>query len=156
GGLAALWLTVAWFSKRPDLFVAFQTALVLAVLFGVLAWVEGQPWVHSRADLLTDPRSWQAYGVGLAGFCLLGMAARIGLRSPAPAQALVECDWPPLARLLLLVLVVGLGASVVCGLAPDVVEELWPAHLAWQAADTQLHVLILGPGAWWLLGALAV
>src|SRR5262249_32123376 len=128
-------------------------ASILAVLFGVLAWVEWQPWVSTPADLVRDPRCWQAYGIGLAGFCLLGMAARLRLRSHAQAQALLESDWPQLDRLRLGLLVLGLAVSVVWGIMPDLASELFPGPAAGQ---TPARVAALGLGAWLLLAVLAV
>src|SRR5262249_42012319 len=73
--LAAVWLAVAWVERRPGLFAAFQAALSVAVVHGVTAWVEGQPWGGDYPDALWDPRSLQAYGVALAGLGLLWVAA---------------------------------------------------------------------------------
>jgi hypothetical protein len=78
--LAGLWLALAIVERRPEWFTAFEAALTAAVLFGVSAWLDKQPWVvgHYPGGWF-DPRSLQAYGIGLGVLGLLGAAARLAL-----------------------------------------------------------------------------
>jgi hypothetical protein len=157
GWLAALWLVMAWIDRRPVLFAAFEAAVSAAVLFAVTAWLEGRPWLQgSDAAGFADPRSLQAYGIALAGLGLAGVVGRLALRSRPDAQELFGADWPAGYRLALgALLVLGQFGLAVWGITPGVVEELTPAGtgaLAWPAQ----HVHAYGPGAWVLLGALAV
>jgi hypothetical protein len=142
--LALLWLAVAWLRVRADFFSASQIALALAVVYSTAAWLEGQTWFAEsplgHAARLIDPRSLQAFGIGLGLLSLVWVAARIALRRRAAAQALLEPGWPAVDRVTLAGLVVGhwLLASLV--LFPDVAAEflvgsgleplsLWPPAL---------------------------
>jgi hypothetical protein len=155
--LAAVWLVLAWWEGRPDLFAAFQAALSVAVGLGVTSWLEGQEWVGARLDPLLDPRSLHAYGVGLAGLGLAWAAARLGLRGSARARALLEpWSWPALDRVVSGTLILGQLGLAVWGGLPDVLRELTPAGLPVpDAAWPPEYVHALGPGAWVVLALLA-
>ena len=154
--LSAIWLVVAWAWRSPALFAAFQSGLGVAVLYGVTSWLEGQDWVAAVGmHGLLDPRSLQAYGIGLAVLCgaWLGVQA-IGRRWPR-WQELAD-ETPVLERMLPAALVVTQLFLALGGIAPAVARELtaFPARpiLTVAPADS-MHAY--GPGAWALLGALA-
>src|SRR5207249_3014074 len=107
GWLALLWLAVAVRQSRPVLFAAFQVALTLAVCHGVTAWLELQPGVTAGQPLLEDPRSLQAYGVGLGVLSVLWLVARLSLRSNLLARSLLEPGWVAVDRVVFAGLVVG-------------------------------------------------
>jgi hypothetical protein len=153
-GIAGIWLVLAWRTRQPLLFAAFQVALAGAMLLGTVSALQTQAWFTNDANgLLGDVRSWQAYGVGLSGLALAMTAARFGLRKNERAWALVEPgshDLLPVDRLLLIGLVVLAIIVTVSGVAPGVVEELTPTAVT----ATPLHVQ--GPLSWCWLGLLAL
>jgi hypothetical protein len=154
--LAAVWLVIACTERWPGLFTAFQAALSVAVLYAVTAWLQGQGVVQRYpADLFT-PRSLQAYGVGLAGLGLLWVLARIAARSHAGAAVLLEPEWPALDRVVLGGLVIGQAILAVWGVWPGMVRELTPASIRVKLTWIPTQSDAWGPGAWILLGALAV
>ena len=57
--------------RAPHYGLDVQAALSVAVVYAVTDWLEGQAWVSTTyPDGLFDPRSLQAYGVGLAVLAL--------------------------------------------------------------------------------------
>src|SRR5262249_53479122 len=156
GWLAVLWLVFAWVGRLPGLFLAFQIALSGSVCLAVAAWLERQPWVLVPLDLLSDPRSLQAYGVGLAWLCLLWVLARLRLRSHERAPELLQSAWPAADRVTVVLLVLGLLGSVVWGVLPDVLYELTPASWLAASSATAAQLDATGPGAWLLLGSLVL
>jgi hypothetical protein len=160
--LAGLWLVMAVERRRPVLLTAFQAVLVVAVLFGVTAWLEMRglaPEIWNLFDGSWDPRIWQAYGVGLALLSLLWTVARIGLDSSENAQQLLNPGWPAVDRLVLGALVIGQALLAVRCVVPGIVEELWGAaqasNLPLQIAGS-LNAQAFGSRAWLLLGLTAV
>jgi hypothetical protein len=154
--LAALWTVVAWSHRWRWLLAASQLASILAVVFGVMAWLTGQDWMHDHVSGIWDPRSLQAFGVGLALLCGFWTAARIGLQRQQTAQLLLLPDWPGVDRVLLGVLVVAQLGLVDWAVLREVVVELTPRGVApllewWPAASAEA----LGPGGLVLLGTLA-
>jgi len=148
--LSAIWFGIALTNRRPGSFALFQGVLTLTVIFGVTAWLELQPWLAGRqlAQYL-DPRSLQAYGIGLAGLSLLWIVIRLALRSRALAQALLEPPWPGVDRVVLGIVVLGQLALAVHGIFQGLKIEL--GGLA--AGSVPLY--LYGPGAWALLALLA-
>ncbi|HEY7315789.1 MAG TPA: hypothetical protein VH643_41045 [Gemmataceae bacterium] len=146
--LAVLWLLVAGMRRSPGWFTAFQAALCMAVVFAVRAWLPAQEGF--------DPRGLQVYGIalGLLGFAWI--AARMALSSSARVRELWEAPWPSLDRVILGTLVIGQFALALWGVAPGTFDELTPAGyvalLTWPSTTAHAH----GPGAWILLGILAV
>jgi hypothetical protein len=69
--LAGLWLVMAVEGRQRILFTAFQLVLLVAVIFGVTAWLETQGFSGSLNDSSWDARIWQSYGIGLALLSLL-------------------------------------------------------------------------------------
>src|SRR5439155_3468597 len=131
------------------------------VLFGVTAWLNRQPWVVAYPGDLTDPRSLQAYGIGLGVLGILWIAARLTLRWNATAtyllKPLLEPPWPTVDRAVMGCLVPGLLMMAVYGLMPGMIGELAPVGEImdmpdWSAAAGHAH----GLGAWLLLATLAV
>jgi hypothetical protein len=148
-----VWLVLAWHWRHPLLFAAFQAALAAATLFGSVRALQTQPWFADNAmSLLGDVRSWQAYGVGLAGLALAWTAARFALRKSERLWYLVESSWvgfPPPDRLLLAGLVVLAGLVTFFGVVPGPGQELTPS------AVTPTPLNVHGPLAWCWLGLLA-
>ncbi len=156
--LAFLWLTISCFKRWSILFALSQTASCIALLFAITAWLDRQPWVIGHRDGLMDPRSLQAYGIGLALFCLLLAAARMGLKSNPGAQALLNPNFHVPDRIVLAVVIGGYALLSFNGAVPSVLEEL---SIVTRAASIQQEILawrtqVGGLGAWLLLGMLAV
>jgi hypothetical protein len=151
--LAVVWLVLAWLWRARWLFAAFQAVVTAAVLCGITAWLDGQAWGwEQNPSWLFDPRSLQAYGIGLAGLSLAWNGARYLLRSNAEARALLQAGWPGVDWVGLAVAVPGLLLLTAWGIWPDLLTELAPRTLGqfpWPA--TYVHAT--GPGAWALLGA---
>jgi hypothetical protein len=147
-GILALELNVRW--RRQALLVTGQLLLALAVLFGVTWGLAGRPWVGADAAGLTDPRSLQAYGIGLSALTLVWVLLRVAGRSIAVASSLTEGDEPPLHRVLLAGLVVLALGLAVWSVFPGVIAELKPGV---PLAVTEPYVHGYGPGGWLLLAA---
>src|SRR5262249_21675328 len=64
--IALCWLVLALQAGSAVLFSAFQAALTVSVVFGVVAGVQLQPWATSRRLAWLDPWSLQAQGIALA------------------------------------------------------------------------------------------
>ena len=153
--LGILWLRQAWVRRSPGWFAAFQAALSAAVLFAVTAWLGGRPWVGPDAAGLFDPRSLQAYGVGLAALGLFWVVARGALCPwPAASSRFGLGGWT-LDRVVLVGLVVGQLVLAAAGVAPGVVAELTPGRLAAAPLGPVVLAHAYGTGAWVLLGVLA-
>ena len=105
-----------------------------------------------------DPRSLQAYGIGLALVCLLWVAVRIGLQSNPRAQALLNPGFYALDRIVLAVLVCGYTLLSLNGAIPSVLEELsvFTPDVRIQQAILEWRTQVGGPGGWALLGILAI
>jgi hypothetical protein len=159
--LAALWLGIALVRRWPVLFTAFQAVLSLAVMFATAAWLEQQDWfldLPGWIDRWGDPRSLQAFGLGLGGLSLLWVGTRIGLQSNETARPFLAPGWPGVDRLVLVFLVAGQLALAILGILPAVANELSGGDLgevlsAWPAAI--LPYAHRG-GAWTLLALLAI
>lgn len=156
--LAAIWLVVSWSYRLPHLYTGFQLVSILTVVFAVTSWLEGQGWVidNWEADLL-DPRSLQAYGVGLALLCWAWVLARIALQRNRVAKELLlpssqAVDWLLLGFLLLAQL--GLADWAILR---EVVWELTPGGMELQLDYwPEVALQVYGRGAWILLGLLAL
>jgi hypothetical protein len=160
--LSAAWLVISVVRRWPALFSAFQAVLSLAVLFATTAWLDGQVWFvgHPEGPLVRwwDPRTLQAYGIGLAGLSLLWVAVRLVLRSHALAQGLLEPGWPMVDRVVPTLVIAGQLLLAVWGVLPALANELAPvgtteATALWPPA---LRAFTHGSGAWALLGLLAL
>ncbi|HEV3263193.1 MAG TPA: hypothetical protein VG013_40535 [Gemmataceae bacterium] len=155
--LAGVWLALSWADSRPRLFGAGQAALCLAVLFGITAWLETQPWFFNHTvDLgkrLGDPRTLQAYCAGLALLSLLWMTARMLLRSNSWANRLLEPGWPAVDRLTLAVLVILQSVLAVAAAWPAISAEFSVVGGALNGAPWPPALLsyCFGPGAWLVL-----
>jgi hypothetical protein len=158
--LAVLWLIASFERGWPVLFTACKVVLVLAVLFGTTAWLESQPWFLDSPDgtRYFDPRSLQAYGIGLGGFCLLWMVVRIGLQSNQRVLELLDPTWFPVDRLVLAGLVVGQAGLAVLGVLPGTIHELLGANAAAQVAlwPAEIMPFAYGSGAWVLLALVGI
>lgn len=155
--LAAFWLAVAWAERWPIVFSAFQAAIFLAMGFAATAWLEGRGWVSGTyPDGLWDPRSLQAYGIGLGALSLVWVGLRTGLPRTSVIGDMLEPKWPAVDRLVLGFLLIGQLALAVYGIAPGVGEELTPAGaMPHYFIGTANHIHGYGPGAWALIALLA-
>ncbi len=147
--LAVLWLVVAGVRHSPAWFTAFQAALSMALVLAVTAFLpEQQDWF--------DPRSLQAYGVGLGLLGLAWIVARAGLSSRPRVRELWQAPWPSLDRMVLGGLIVAQLALALWGISPGANGELIPAgsvsSIAWPATAAHAY----GTGAWLLLGVLGI
>jgi hypothetical protein len=146
--LAAVWLCVAVLRRSPAWFSAFQMAVSGAVVLAVRALLPEFEWF--------DPRSLQAYGIGLGLLGLGWIAARMALSRNARVRELWDASGPALDRVMLGVLVAGQFALAIWGISPGVNAELIPAGyvslLDWPANVSHAY----GSGAWILLGILAI
>jgi hypothetical protein len=156
--LAGFWLVIACLERWPALFAAFQAALFVAVGYAVTAWLERQPFaIPTYPESLWDPRSLQAYGVGLGLLCLVWIVVRISVRHRPIVQAMLATPWAFVDRLVLALLVGGQLALALWGICPSVVEELTPMPLLSQMqAPSEPFSHAFGPGAWVVLGILTV
>jgi hypothetical protein len=156
--LAFLWLLISCFKRWPILFALSQAGSCVALLFAITSWLDRQPWVIGHRDGLMDPRSLQAYGIGLALACLLWVTARIRLQSNPTAQALLNPDFYALDRIVLAVVVGGYTLLSLNGAIPSVLEELSiirPVAMA-QQAILAWRTQVGGLGGWVLLGILTI
>jgi hypothetical protein len=151
--LAGMWLVMAVEKRHRVLFTAFQLVLAVAVLFGSAAWLEthGCP-PNNLLENVSDPRIWQAFGIGLALLSLSWMTARIGLQSKERARALLDPGWPTVDRLVLGALVIGQMALAATWIVPGIAQEVWGAESFSTLPSQSLMVRAFGPGAWLLLG----
>jgi hypothetical protein len=155
--LAALWLVGAGMDRRHWLFAGFQAVLCLAVGFAVTAWLQEQPWVLSQPVAgLWDPRSLQAYGLGLTGLCLAWGLARIAFQRSETGRCLLLPDWPGVDRLVLGALLLGQMAFADWGVVPGALSELVPRGYTILDFWPAVHVYAYGPGGWLLLAGLAL
>jgi len=153
-GMLALALHLRW--RSPALLGTAQLLLALAVLFGVTWGLAGCPWVGADATGLTDPRSLQAYGIGLAALTLVWVLLRTAARSRDLARRLVEGDDPPPHRVVLAGLVVLALGLAVWGAFPGAIAELTPAGRDLAPGDPGSRALAYGPGGWGLLSAVVI
>jgi hypothetical protein len=152
--LAGVWLAVAWRLRSAAWFTAFQAALSGSVLFAVTAWLQGQDWVRDERFGLLDPRSLQAYGVGLGVLALGWVLARLASRRTALLTEWWQTRWPALDLIVLSTLVAGQLILAVWGVVPGTVAELAPTGHSFPTSP--LYAEAYGLGAWILLGTLAV
>lgn len=153
--LAAFWLAVSWLEHWPRVFTAFQAALGVAVVYAVTDWLEGRAWVGADyPEGLFDPRSLQAYGVGLAVLGLAWAGLRLALPARGTLREMLDFQKPALDELVLGGLVVVQLAVACWGIVPGIDRELVPA--AAQAVKESAHAHAYGGGAWLLLALLAV
>src|SRR5207244_4274040 len=118
-------------------------------------WLQRQEWyIPLLEGGLTDSRTLHAYGVGLAALGLVWVAARIGLRSSDLFEHLTGLQ-PGFDRVVLGGLVLGQLLVGATALVPELVRELRPADAGIDLAATT-SAAAFGPGAWLLLGMLAL
>ncbi|HKI37414.1 MAG TPA: hypothetical protein VKA46_36505 [Gemmataceae bacterium] len=150
-GVLGVALNVRW--RRPALLVTGQFLLAGAMLFGVTWGLAQRPWVGGDAAGLTDARSVQAYGIGLAALTLAWILLRVAGWWSAVARSLVQGDDPPPHRVLLAGLVVLALWLAVWGAFPGIIAELTPASRGAAGAEAGPNALAYGPGGWLLLVA---
>lgn len=155
GWLAAIWLVFALERRWVWLFAGFQAALAVMVFFGTTAWLVGQTWVASAYPVgLLDPRSLQAYGIGLTGLSLVWAILRPLLRRRQWIQDLLEPGWPAFDRVLLAELVVLQLGLALWGVLPAVMTELSLTELMAEWPASAVHAT--GSAAWVLLALMTV
>jgi hypothetical protein len=143
-GVGALVLNGHW--RRPSVGYAGEIALCIAVIYGVTAWLAGQPF--------SDPPSLQAYGIGLAGLTVLWPVLRLALQlTRSPSQTYALDSWL-IDRGLLAALVLGQFALAIWSIAPALLHELTP--LRYSVPDLASNIQAFGPAAWILLALLTV
>jgi hypothetical protein len=156
--LAFLWLIISCIKRWPVLFAFSQAASCVALLFAITSWLDRQPWVIGQSDGLMNPRSLQAYGIGLALLCLLWVAVRIRLKSNSRAQALLNPNFYALDRIVLAFVVGGYTLLSLNGAIPSTLEELsiGRSTAMVQQAILEWRTQVGGVGGWALLGILAI
>ena len=151
--LAAIWLSIAWTRRWPLMFAAGEAVLTLAVAVATTAWLQQHPWVAGREVNLLDPRSLQAYGIGLGLLTLLWTLVRISLRRSSVARGLMDPQWPTVDRLVGHAVVMAQLLLAVFCLAPACWAELTQAFPGLAAASDQPAAF--GSVGWILVGVLA-
>jgi len=151
--LAGVWLVIAWTNRWPAMLAAAQAVLTLAVAVATTAWLQRHPWDFAAKVDLLDPRSLQAYGIGLGLLTLAWTVTRILLRRNTVAQHVLNPEWPTVDRVVGHA-VVGLQLLLAAAyLVPGCWQELTPVRAGRAAAGSQLEAF--GPTAWILVGVLA-
>jgi hypothetical protein len=153
--VAAIWLGLALLTESAPLFSAFQAAVSGSVLFGITAWLQTRPWVHELPGDLLDPRSLQAFGVGLAALGIGWLVVRLIFRKSQRAEKLLNPSRPAFDRTVLGMMMLAQFALVAWAVLPGVLHEL--ALFTFDSdyvATIQAHSF--GPGAWLVLGLLAL
>ncbi len=143
--IAALWLVIAVLTESKFLFAAFQAMVSCSVLFGVTSWLQARPWVQQLPDDLLDPRSLQAYGVGLAALGLAWLSGRFLCRKNQRAQTLLNPGVPAFDWAMLGVLVLGQFALAVWAVVPGVLLEIASLHFGSDEPANYFHTF--GPGS---------
>jgi len=146
--VAAVWLLVAFRARLAGLLSAAQVALGLATVAAATAWLqrESWPWI--------DPPSVQAYALALG---LLGLAwaiVRIALERNRTARFLLNPPWPAVDRAVQHAVVLGQLLFIVGSLLPGIHHELLTP--AGPQDQVDWIVRAVGPGAWGVLGVLAL
>ncbi|HLW67906.1 MAG TPA: hypothetical protein VKS79_21495, partial [Gemmataceae bacterium] len=118
GVLAAVWFLFALAERSRAWLSALQIASGGVLIFTV-AWLRG-----SAEPDLGFSRSFDLYGLGLAGLILAWTALRLAL----PANELLRAGWATLERLILGVLVAAVAILMVVETMPALLRELLPAR----------------------------
>lgn len=155
--LALIWLALSLLNGWRILFTAFQAALTVAVVCGVLAIFDA----HALPSALVwqNPLRWQAIGIALATLSLGWIALRLLVRRKAEAdkvssfERLLYPPWPTVDRIvavavwamLIVLSVIGVSEGLYINLG-----EIDPQEYSFNAFVNQAH----GLGSWWLLLAL--
>ena len=151
-GQSGVWLALAWRQRQSVLFAAFQSGLVVAVLFGVVRILQEQPWFTNKLESpVNDIRAWQAYGLGLGALALTFVASRFLLQRSERAWKLLEPGW---SRWLLGGLVILALIITVIGVAPGVAEELTPTEYGISSMSATPSY-VASPAGWCWLALLA-
>jgi len=156
--LAAFWLVVSLVERWPRVFTAFQAGLSVAVVYGVTAWLDTEPWVQDQYPLgLTDPRSLHAYGIGLAILGFAWVTLRFLLPGDLSLRQMLDARRPSFDEVLLGILVVGQLCLAGWGVERTVSFELFPSF--WRDATGFLqpaHPHVFAGGSWLVLALLAL
>jgi hypothetical protein len=115
---AAVWFLFALSERSRAWLTALQVASGGVLIFTV-AWLRG-----STESDLGFSRSFDLYGLGLAGLVLAWTVLRLAL----PANELLRAGWTTLERLVLGVLVAAVAMLIVVEITPALLRELLPAR----------------------------
>ncbi|NQT13787.1 MAG: hypothetical protein HQ582_13625, partial [Planctomycetes bacterium] len=148
--LAGIWMVIAATRRWPAMCAAAQAVLTLAAVVATTAWLQQHPWDPTGRVDLVDPRSLQAYGIGLALLTLLWIAARIGLGRNAVAEQLLNPGWPTVDRIVGQAMVVLQLLVLALHLLPGCLREL-VAHSP-GLITVRFPAEAFGSPAWALLG----
>jgi hypothetical protein len=154
--LAAVWFAVAWVWREVGAVYAMHLSLAAAAVLCGLAWVERQGWWADTPLGPGDPRALQAFGIALALLGLAWVAVRRAVAGNDRLRALWLND--PLAadRLVTGAVIVGQLILLAAAVEPAARAELTPLGLSpWPTPPPEM-LFAFGPGAWALLGLLAV
>ncbi len=161
--LAGLFAALAWLSRSPVLFTAFQAITYATIFFAVTATIHGTTLI---AELPTGLRSWRAQMLALALLSPAWIVLRLGLRKfgitreeamaqdlphewQNTASRLLYPEWPTCDQVVTWVLIAGFVALSVFGVVPGVIAEIAPTmNLAINKINVSLTT------EWLLLGAL--
>jgi len=156
--LGGIWLVIAWTHRWPAMLAAGQAVLALAVAVATTAWLQHRPWDPAAPVDLLDPRSLQAYGIGLGLLTLSWLGVRILLRRNPVAGQLLDPGWPSVDRIVGHA-VVGLQLLVVgAHLLPGFWQELGATGVTpvpRGPAAVRFPMEAFGPTAWLLVAVLA-
>jgi hypothetical protein len=152
--LGVLWLAFMLFWRERGWFFAFQAAITLAGLLVAFRWIEQQPWYHTTAMFLLDPRALHAFGLALGVLAIAWVVARRIFRPITLVREVFSDNPLSLDRFALAGAVVAFPVLHAFALVPGVRAELTPlGHTSLVAAPGELaHAF--EPAAWWLLALL--
>jgi hypothetical protein len=179
--LAGVWLILAALLESPLLFTASQIGLILAIVCGVTALIERQPWYAAIRHPWLDPWFLEAQGIGLAAYCLVLSAIRWGIdrrravssdtvlksqpRSLAIGIRLLDPPWPAVDRMAAIVVAVLLMGIALYAVAPGAAQELSPTEVVGDRVVSPVeqfeiagiaHRHAADRGGWLLLAATAI
>jgi hypothetical protein len=151
----ALWLVGAIVWRERGAFPAFQAVITWAAGLAAFAWVERQEWFATSRFGAVDPRALQAYGLAVGLLSVAWLAVRRALSEHELVKKLWAELRPSVDQVVLGALVVGQFLLAAGAILPAVVEELAPlGSPPILASGEAVHVW--GPGAWLVLGVLAI
>lgn len=148
--LAALWLLIAGRNRWPALLAGSHVAMSFATVTTAIAWLQRHLVPPNQPVDLSDPRSLQVCGIGLALLGIAWLAARLVLRRSATTTELLNPAWGAVDRLVGYVVVL-LHLLLVAG---NLVESCGAEFMVVRGAAISADAF--GPMAWMLVGLLAV
>jgi hypothetical protein len=160
GAMAAVggvWLVLAWHQRQAILFGAFQSAVAVAVLLGVVLALQKQPWFENDLfAMVRDSRFLLAIGLGQSALALIFALARFALRKNARAWELVSPIRPAVEHLLVVGMVTLLFALTAAGAWRGIQQELTAIPRDAGLPVPQMPLEVCGTLGWSMLGVLFV